>query len=69
MVDTLEFILLCGTLRRAHRVVIYGRVSTEGQSADMQVAELTEYVFQRGWHLVGEYVDRGVSGTAPVKDG
>jgi len=50
-------------------VVIYGRVSTEGQNADMQVAELTEYVAQRGWHLVGEYVDRGVSGTASVKDG
>jgi Resolvase, N terminal domain len=32
------------------RVVIYGRVSTEGQSVQMQITELREYVVRRGWH-------------------
>jgi DNA invertase Pin-like site-specific DNA recombinase len=45
------------------RVAIYGRVSTEGQSVDLQLAELNEYIAKRGWKLVGEYVDRGVSGS------
>ena len=45
------------------RVAIYGRVSTEGQSVDMQVSELKEYVVRRGWMLLGEYLDEGVSGS------
>src|SRR5215470_7238909 len=45
------------------RAVIYGRVSTEEQSVDMQVSELTDYAERRGWLLVGQYLDRGVSGS------
>jgi len=45
------------------RVVIYGRVSTlSRQDPEMQTRELTEYCSRRGWKLVGEYIDRGVSG-------
>jgi len=45
------------------RVGLYARVSTSnGQHADMQVAELREYIAQRGWEIVGEFVDEGVSG-------
>lgn len=44
------------------RAVIYGRVSTQEQSVDMQVAELTDYAEKRGWQLVGQYLDCGVSG-------
>jgi len=29
----------------------------------MQVAELREYASRRGWHVVSEYVDKGISGT------
>ena len=45
------------------RVALYARVSTLNlQHADMQVAELREYVARRGWEIVGEFVDEGVSG-------
>jgi DNA invertase Pin-like site-specific DNA recombinase len=45
-------------------VAIYARVSTlnNGQSPEMQLRELREYVERRGWTLAGEYVDEGVSG-------
>jgi DNA invertase Pin-like site-specific DNA recombinase len=47
------------------RAAIYARVSTigNGQSPEMQLRELREYVERRGWTLAGEYVDEGVSGT------
>jgi len=47
------------------RVAIYARVSTanNGQDPTMQTRELKEYIERRGWQLVGEYVDVGVSGT------
>jgi DNA invertase Pin-like site-specific DNA recombinase len=47
------------------RVALYARVSTNGngQSPEMQLRELREYVERRGWQVVGEYVDVGVSGT------
>ena len=46
------------------RVAIYARVSTfgNGQSPEMQLRELREYCERRGWQIVGEYVDRGISG-------
>ncbi len=42
--------------------VIYARVSTKDQSAAMQLRELREFSKRRGWRLVGEYIDTGVSG-------
>ncbi len=45
------------------RVALYARVSTfAGQSPEMQLVELREYAVRRGWHVVEEYVDHGVSG-------
>jgi DNA invertase Pin-like site-specific DNA recombinase len=34
------------------RVAIYGRISTEGQSVGMQLAELNDFIARRGWQLV-----------------
>lgn len=45
------------------KVAIYARVSTSDQNADMQLAELRQYVAARGWQIAGEYVDEGFSGT------
>ena len=47
------------------RVAIYARVSTanNGQDPTMQTRELREYADCRGWTVVGEYVDIGISGT------
>lgn len=46
------------------RAAIYSRVSTvgHGQSPEMQLLELREFAARRGWEVVGEYVDAGVSG-------
>lgn len=46
------------------RVAIYARVSTtnHGQDVSMQTRELLQFAAARGWQIVGEYVDEGVSG-------
>jgi DNA invertase Pin-like site-specific DNA recombinase len=46
------------------RAAIYARVSTtnNGQDPTMQTRELREYCERRGWNVVGEYVDVGISG-------
>ena len=47
------------------RTAIYARVSTtnNGQDPTMQTRELREYSERRGWDVIGEYVDVGISGT------
>src|ERR1019366_6514099 len=46
------------------RVALYARVSTcNGQSPEMQLAELREYVSRRGWEVFSKYVDLGISGS------
>ena len=46
------------------RVAIYARVSTtnHGQDVTVQTRELQQFAEARGWHLVGAYIDDGVSG-------
>jgi DNA invertase Pin-like site-specific DNA recombinase len=47
------------------RIALYARVSTANNSQDptLQTRELREYALRRGWAVVGEYVDIGISGT------
>ncbi len=45
------------------RVALYSRVSTlNNQDPEMQLRELREYAERRGWEILGEYGDRGISG-------
>src|SRR2546427_213430 len=46
------------------RAVLYSRVSTlhHGQDPEVQSREIREHCQRRGWPLVGEYVDAGISG-------
>ena len=51
-----------------NRVAIYARVSTdeqaeEGHSIDAQIRLCREFCALKGWTVVGEYIDAGVSGT------
>lgn len=47
------------------RTALYARVSTsdKGQDPEMQLRELRDHCQRRGWEIVGEYVDVGVSGS------
>jgi len=50
---------------RALRVALYARVSTSNghQDPELQLRELRDYAAHRGWQIVGDYVDHGVSGS------
>lgn len=45
------------------KVAVYARVSTDEQSPDAQLRDLREYVRNRGWERVVEFVDVGESGS------
>ncbi len=47
------------------RAAIYARVSTtnHGQDVTLQTRELKQFADARGWQVVGEYVDVGISGS------
>lgn len=45
------------------RVAIYLRVSTSGQTVENQRLALHDALSRKGWEVVAEYVDHGVSGT------
>jgi DNA invertase Pin-like site-specific DNA recombinase len=47
----------------AKRVGFYLRVSTSGQTVENQRMDLQRVAEQRGWHIAGEYIDHGISGT------
>src|SRR6516164_3250251 len=46
------------------KVAIYARVSTKNgnQNPELQLTELRDYARARGWQVIGEFVDVGVSG-------
>ncbi len=44
------------------RCAIYTRVSTSSQSCDAQLGDLRKFAAERGWEVVEEYSDEGVSG-------
>lgn len=50
-------------IRNTRRCGLYARVSTSDQSVDLQLDGLRRLAQQRGWAVVGEYIDHGVSGT------
>ena len=49
-------------MTKPKRVAIYTRVSTDGQSVENQRRELLAVAERRGWEVVEEYKDHGISG-------
>ena len=50
---------------KTERVALYARVSTlnHGQDPEVQLRELRAYCERRGFEIVDEYVDTGISGS------
>ncbi|HEV2395811.1 MAG TPA: recombinase family protein [Candidatus Sulfotelmatobacter sp.] len=50
---------------KGQRVALYARVSTlnHGQDPEVQLHELRAYCERRGFEIIGEYVDKGISGS------
>ena len=46
----------------AKRAAIYVRVSTDKQTVENQTRELRQIAERRGWEVVQEYRDAGISG-------
>jgi DNA invertase Pin-like site-specific DNA recombinase len=44
------------------RVAVYGRVSTQEQTAENQLGPLRKFCEARGWTVAAEFVDEGISG-------
>jgi len=51
------------------RVALYTRVSTQDQEVLNQRPDLLNYIAARGWELVGEYSDIGISGAKARRPG
>jgi DNA invertase Pin-like site-specific DNA recombinase len=53
---------------KAKRVALYVRVSTDHQTVENQIRELSQVAERRGWEVVEIYRDAGISG-AKGRDG
>ena len=54
-------------MKMSKRIAIYGRVSTSGQSTDIQLQECRQYAERCGYQVVSEYCDT-ISGTTSKDD-
>lgn len=52
-------------MTKQSKIAIYARVSTDEQTTEAQLHDLREYVANRGWTNVREFIDEGISG---IKD-
>jgi DNA invertase Pin-like site-specific DNA recombinase len=53
---------------RLHRVALYARVSTTGQTTANQLIELREAARRVDWEVAAEFIDHGVSGAKGRQD-
>ena len=57
------------TANTVPRVAIYARCSTHHQDIELQLSELRKIAHQRGWVVVQEYKDEGLSGSLASRPG
>jgi DNA invertase Pin-like site-specific DNA recombinase len=58
----------CTMMARKRRAAIYVRVSTDKQTVENQVRELRQIAERRGWQVVEQYSDAGISGSKGRND-
>jgi len=51
------------------KIGIYARVSTAEQDEELQIVELRRFAAARNWEVLGEYLDRGISGAQADRPG
>ena len=47
--------------KKRERVALYARLSTDGKTPEKQLQELQKIADQKGWRVVREFVDQGIS--------
>src|SRR5580765_3404900 len=57
-----------GPISKPIRAALYARVSTDKQSTEAQLRELRAVAQAKGWEVVAEYTDAGVSGSKRLQD-
>lgn len=57
------------TTKKRNRTAIYARVSTLDQHPENQTDDLRNYAKARGWEVVGEFTDQGISGAQRDRPG
>jgi DNA invertase Pin-like site-specific DNA recombinase len=55
-------------IKQVKRAALYVRVSTDAQTVENQIRELSQVAERRGWEVVEIYRDAGISG-AKGRDG
>ncbi len=45
------------------RAAIYARISTNSQSTEPQLLEVSEYAARKRWAVAAEFIDTGISGS------
>jgi DNA invertase Pin-like site-specific DNA recombinase len=54
-------------MTRQPKIAVYARVSTDEQTPDAQLRDIREYIGNRGWEQVTEFIDIGESGSKDVR--
>jgi len=57
------------SLVNKNSVAVYARVSTDRQTADMQLNELRDFVKRSKWKIYQEYIDQGYTGSNTKRPG
>ena len=54
-------------MSRPLRAALYARVSTDDQDPELQLADLRRMAELRGWQIVDEFIDKGISGAKAAR--
>jgi DNA invertase Pin-like site-specific DNA recombinase len=62
-------VIVLGRIGVSMKTAIYARVSSDKQTEENQLIALRDYSKARGWEIVQEFIDHGISGTKDSRPG